>query len=508
MQIGPDQGALMALLIRLTRARRALEIGVFTGYSALTTASALPADGKLVACDVSEEWTRIARRYWEEAGVSGKIDLRLGPALETLAALQRDGAGESFDFAFIDADKENNDAYYEACLRLVRPNGLIAVDNTIWHGSVADPAMNDAETAAIRALNLKMRDNARVEAVLLTVGDGVMLARKREAAVSSPRSSAGRPGSWPRWRPSRPAAAAGPPRVAQAMCGVIRQFRAVKRGLSGRIGSRETTSTAAPASRPSFRASARSASTTRPPRDVLTRKALGLTRRSRSRLTSPAVSGVSGQCRADHVGRSEQLVQARPRERLIGRRRGPRPAHGQHVHAEGVGQLADAAADAAEADDAQRLAGQLRPAACSRNEKSGERDHVPSRTARACSPTRLAQLQQQGEGELGDGIGPVVRHVGHGNAASAGGDDVHAVVAGAGDGDEPQPRRVSITSAGTRALLAISTVALRARVRDLVGRTAVVDFHLAERFSAAQDSASAARVWLSRTTIFMRRHSA
>ena len=179
MQIGPDQGALMAFLIRLIGARRALEIGVFTGYSSLAVASALPDDGQLIACDVSEEWTRIARRYWDEAGVAGKIELRLGPALDTLAALRRDGADESFDFAFIDADKENNDAYYEACLRLVRPGGLIAVDNTIWGGRVADPAVHDAETTAIRALNLKMRDDARVEAVLLTVGDGVMLARKR-----------------------------------------------------------------------------------------------------------------------------------------------------------------------------------------------------------------------------------------------------------------------------------------------------------------------------------------
>ena len=161
------------------RARWALEIGVFTGYSSLAVASALPDDGQLIACDVSEEWTRIARRYWDEAGVAGKIELRLGPALDTLAALRRDGADESFDFAFIDADKENNDAYYEACLRLVRPGGLIAVDNTIWGGRVADPAVHDAETTAIRALNLKMRDDARVEAVLLTVGDGVMLARKR-----------------------------------------------------------------------------------------------------------------------------------------------------------------------------------------------------------------------------------------------------------------------------------------------------------------------------------------
>jgi predicted O-methyltransferase YrrM len=181
MQIGPDQGALMALLAQLIGARRALEIGVFTGYSALAVAAALPADGKLIACDLSEAWTRIARRYWEEAGLSDRIELRLGPAAETLAALLREGGGDSFDFAFIDADKENYDAYYEACLRLVRPGGLIAVDNAIWSGRVADPAVNDVDTEAIRALNLKIRDDERVEACLLTVGDGLMLARKRTA---------------------------------------------------------------------------------------------------------------------------------------------------------------------------------------------------------------------------------------------------------------------------------------------------------------------------------------
>lgn len=181
MQIGPDQAALMGLLVRLTGARKALEIGVFTGCSALAVASALPVDGKLIACDVSEEWTRVARRYWREAGVESRIDLRLGPAADTLAALLRDGGAGSFDFAFIDADKENNDLYYEECLRLVRPGGLILIDNTIWHGAVADPAVKDAETEAIRALNLKMRDDPRVEACLLTVGDGVMVARRRPA---------------------------------------------------------------------------------------------------------------------------------------------------------------------------------------------------------------------------------------------------------------------------------------------------------------------------------------
>ncbi|HKI38634.1 MAG TPA: class I SAM-dependent methyltransferase [Gemmataceae bacterium] len=180
MQIGPDQAALLALLVRLTGARRALEVGTFTGFSALAVASALPPDGRLVTCDVNEEWTAIARRYWEEAGVAGRIDLRLGPAAETLAGLLRDGAAGSFDSAFIDADKESYDTYYESCLRLVRPGGLIAIDNVLWSGAVADPSAVDAETSAIRALNLKVRDDRRVEACLLTVGDGVMLARKRE----------------------------------------------------------------------------------------------------------------------------------------------------------------------------------------------------------------------------------------------------------------------------------------------------------------------------------------
>jgi predicted O-methyltransferase YrrM len=179
MQIGPDQGALLALLVRLLGARRALEIGTFTGYSALAVASALPQDGKLIACDVSEEWTAIARRYWEEAGVTAKIDLRLGPAVETLAELLREAGDCSFDFAFIDADKPAYDTYYEACLSLLRPGGLIAIDNVLWKRKVADPVENDAETTALRALNQKVRDDPRVEACLLTVGDGVMLARKR-----------------------------------------------------------------------------------------------------------------------------------------------------------------------------------------------------------------------------------------------------------------------------------------------------------------------------------------
>jgi len=178
MQIGPDQGALLAMLARLIGARRALEIGVYTGYSSLAVAAALPADGKLIACDMNVQWTNIARRYWEQAGLASRIELRLGPALTTLDALLREGAADSFDFAFIDADKREYDAYYEACLKLVRPGGLIAIDNVLWGGSVADPTDDDPETAAIRALNRKVRDDTRVECCLLTVGDGVMLVRR------------------------------------------------------------------------------------------------------------------------------------------------------------------------------------------------------------------------------------------------------------------------------------------------------------------------------------------
>jgi caffeoyl-CoA O-methyltransferase len=179
MQIGPDQGVLVGLLVKLIGARRTLEIGTFTGYSALAVASALPEDGRLITCDVNEEWTTIARRYWAEAGLAGRIELRLGPATETLAALLKELGPDSFDFAFIDADKESYDAYYEASLQLVRRGGLIAIDNTLWGGDVVDPAVTDPETEAIRALNVKVRDDPRVEACLLTVGDGVMLARKR-----------------------------------------------------------------------------------------------------------------------------------------------------------------------------------------------------------------------------------------------------------------------------------------------------------------------------------------
>ena len=179
MQIGPDQAAFLAMLVRVIGARRALEIGTFYGYSALAVASALPEDGKLIACDVNEEWTSVGRRYWKEAGVDKKIDLRLAPAVETLNHLLRDGGADSFDFAFIDADKQNYDTYYETCLRLVRPGGLIALDNMLWHGSTAGPPSDDPETRTLQQLNLKIRDDARVDASLVSIGDGVMLARRR-----------------------------------------------------------------------------------------------------------------------------------------------------------------------------------------------------------------------------------------------------------------------------------------------------------------------------------------
>jgi caffeoyl-CoA O-methyltransferase len=179
MQIGPDQGALLALLARTIGAKRALEIGTFTGYSALAVAMALPADGKLVCCDRSEEWTAIGRRYWKEAGVAGRIELRLGDARATLRELVAKRGPGSFDFAFIDADKSAYDDYYEACLVLLRQGGLVALDNMLWSGRVAKRTPRDADTRALRALNAKIRDDARVDSCLLTVGDGVMVARKR-----------------------------------------------------------------------------------------------------------------------------------------------------------------------------------------------------------------------------------------------------------------------------------------------------------------------------------------
>ncbi len=180
MQIGPEQGQLMAILAKLISAKRCIEIGVFTGYSTLAVALALPEDGRVVACDVSEEWTSIGRRYWKEAGVDHKIDLRLQPALQTLDTLIADGESGTYDFAFIDADKPNYDAYYERVLQLVRSGGLILLDNVLWSGRVVDPKAQDAEDSGdSRRLNAKLHTDERVDISLLPIGDGVTLVRKR-----------------------------------------------------------------------------------------------------------------------------------------------------------------------------------------------------------------------------------------------------------------------------------------------------------------------------------------
>lgn len=179
MQISPEQGQFMALLVELVGARRTLEVGTFTGYSSLVVALALPDDGRVIACDVSEEYTSVARRYWQAAGVAHKIDLRLASGLLTLDALIAEGQAGTFEFAFIDADKSNNANYYERCLTLLRPGGLIAVDNVLWNGAVADPTNDRPDTQAIRALNLQVRDDSRVSMSLVPIGDGLLLARKR-----------------------------------------------------------------------------------------------------------------------------------------------------------------------------------------------------------------------------------------------------------------------------------------------------------------------------------------
>ena len=179
MQISPEQGQLMGLLVRLIGAKRALEIGTFTGYSALTVALALPPDGRLLCCDVNEAWTDVARRHWEAARVAAKIELRLAPALETLAELRAQRQDGSFDFAFIDADKDNYDAYYEHCLVLVRPGGLIAIDNVLWSGRVLDAKDRSADTQALRALNAKLKDDKRIDLTMVPIGDGLTLARVR-----------------------------------------------------------------------------------------------------------------------------------------------------------------------------------------------------------------------------------------------------------------------------------------------------------------------------------------
>lgn len=179
MQISPEQSQFMALLVQLVGAKKTLEVGVFTGYSSLSVALALPPDGKIIACDVSEEYTAIARRYWQKAGVADKIDLRIAPALETLDRLLADGQAETFDFAFIDADKVNYEGYYERSLQLVRPGGLIAIDNVLWGGKVADSQFQDSSTLAIRALNQKLHHDERVTLSLVPIADGLTLALKR-----------------------------------------------------------------------------------------------------------------------------------------------------------------------------------------------------------------------------------------------------------------------------------------------------------------------------------------
>lgn len=178
MQISPEQGQFMALLVKLTGARRTIEIGVFTGYSALSVALALPDDGKVLACDINDAYTRVGKPFWEQAKVAHKIDLRLGPALATLDERLAAGEAGRYDFAFIDADKHSYDGYYERCLRLLRAGGLIVIDNTLWSGAVARAAQ-DADTAALQALNTKLHADERIDLSLLPISDGVTLARKR-----------------------------------------------------------------------------------------------------------------------------------------------------------------------------------------------------------------------------------------------------------------------------------------------------------------------------------------
>lgn len=179
MQISPEQGQFMRLLVELMGARRCIEVGVYTGYSSCCVALGLPEDGLLVACDIDREATSIAERFWKLAKVEHKILLELFPAVDTLTRLIKSGKGETFDFAFIDADKTGYDDYYELCLRLLKPGGLIAIDNALWDGKVANPTFTDEDTTAIRALNLKILDDARVSSSLVPIGDGLHLVRKR-----------------------------------------------------------------------------------------------------------------------------------------------------------------------------------------------------------------------------------------------------------------------------------------------------------------------------------------
>lgn len=178
-QVAPEQGQFLALLVKLTGARRLLEVGTFTGYSALCMAAALPADGSLICCDIPGDYNAIARRYWQEAGLAGRIDLRLAPALETLAELERQGQGGQYDLVFIDADKANYPAYLEHALGLLRVGGLAVFDNTLWSGRVLEANPESADTRAIQALNLALKDDVRVDLSLLPLGDGLTLCRKR-----------------------------------------------------------------------------------------------------------------------------------------------------------------------------------------------------------------------------------------------------------------------------------------------------------------------------------------
>jgi predicted O-methyltransferase YrrM len=182
MQIAPEQGQFMQMLVRLSGARRAIEVGVFTGYSSLAVMLAMPEDGRLLALDVSEEYTAVARRHWQAAGVAGRIELVIAPAAETLDARLARGEAGQYDFAFIDADKTSYLAYYERLLKLLRPGGLIVVDNTLWSGRVADPEERDADTRALREFNDALHRDPRVDLSLLPVGDGLTLARRREGS--------------------------------------------------------------------------------------------------------------------------------------------------------------------------------------------------------------------------------------------------------------------------------------------------------------------------------------
>ena len=179
MQIAPEQGAFMAMLTRLINGKRYIEVGTFTGYSALSVALAMPADGRVDALDISEEYMTIARKHWAAAGQSQKITGHVAPALKTMDRLLNEGGANAYDFAFIDADKASYDAYYEMMLKLVRPGGLIAVDNVLWSGRVIDPSDTSADTAALKALNAKIKGDARVDTVLLPFADGIFMCRKR-----------------------------------------------------------------------------------------------------------------------------------------------------------------------------------------------------------------------------------------------------------------------------------------------------------------------------------------